>query len=266
MSVRALVLSGCGINCEEETAAAFRLAGAEARVVHVNDLLDERCSLHEFDVLALPGGFSFGDDLGAGRALANRLLYRRTRAGARVVAHIERFLGDGKFILGICNGFQVLVKMGLLPNLRGRWEQEVSLVPNRSGRFEDRWVRLAASVPWRTPFLWGITTIDLPVRHGEGRLVAHEETLAAIEELGLNCLSYCDPSGRPTDEYPYNPNGSALACAGLTDPSGQILGMMPHPEAYLSSFNHPNWEGTEASSTDGAGLALFRNIVEYLGR
>ncbi|MBN1425528.1 phosphoribosylformylglycinamidine synthase subunit PurQ [Candidatus Fermentibacteria bacterium] len=269
MSARALVLTGFGINCEEETAAAFRLAGAEADIVHLNEIFDESRSINEFDVLALPGGFSFGDDLGAGKALANKLLHKRTASGVRFRDEIERFLGDGKFILGICNGFQILVKMGLLPDTAGRGEQEVTLTLNERGRFEDRWCRCVASMPWRTPFLWGISAIELPVRHGEGKLVIRDEVVRhAILSQGLNCLTYCDDAGRPTDEYPHNPNGSQLACAGLTDSSGQILGMMPHPEAYLSVYNHPNWgSGTfDQSSEAGEGLAVFRNIVEHVNR
>lgn len=269
MSTRALVLTGFGINCEEETAAAFRLAGAEAAIVHLNDLLDERLSIHEFNVMALPGGFSFGDDLGAGKAMANRLLHRRTPSGVRFRDEIERFLGDGKFILGICNGFQILVKMGFLPDIAGRSEQEVTLTVNDSGKFEDRWCHCVASVPWRTPFLWRISAIELPVRHGEGRLVIRDEGVReAILSLGLNCLSYADRDGRPTPLYPFNPNGSELACAGLTDTTGQILGMMPHPEAYLSFYNHPNWARTapDPGHEAGEGLALFRNIVEHLDR
>lgn len=269
MSVRALVLSGFGINCEEETAAAFRLAGAEAVVAHVNELFDGRCSLHDFDVLTLPGGFSFGDDLGAGKALANRLLWRRDHRGRTFGSELERYLGDGKYILGICNGFQVLVRMGLLPNTRGLMEQEVTLAPNASGRFEDRWCRCAVTVPSRTPFLFGLSTLELPVRHGEGRLLIRDEaTREAIVSNGLNCLTYIDDTGRPTMEYPANPNGSALACAGLTDLTGQILGMMPHPEAYLSLFNHPDWgrKVREGASEEGDGLAIFRAIVAHRAR
>jgi len=269
VSPRALVLAGFGINCEEETAAAFRLAGAEVVVAHVNEIFEERCSMHEFDVVTLPGGFSFGDDLGAGKALANKLLHKRSRSGGLIRDEIERFLGDGKYLLGICNGFQILVKMGLLPNTSGTMEQEVTLTSNASGRFEDRWCRCSATVPWRTPFLWGISALDLPVRHGEGRLMIRNATVReAIVTQGLTCLQYCDESGRPTDEYPCNPNGSELACAGLTDVTGQILGMMPHPEAYLSIYNHPNWgrKVNGASSDEGEGLAIFRSIVEHVKR
>jgi phosphoribosylformylglycinamidine synthase len=238
-------------------------------IVHVNEILDERLSLHEFDVLVFPGGFSFGDDLGAGKAMASKLLHRRSRSGSLMRDEIERFLGEGKYLLGICNGFQILVKMGLLPNTKGVMEQEVTLAVNASGKFEDRWCRCIATVPWRTPFLWGISTIDLPVRHGEGRLVIRDDAVReTILAQGLACLQYGDPSGKPTLEYPYNPNGSELACAGLTDSSGQVLGVMPHPEAFLSVYNHPNWgrKLQQASSDEGEGLAIFRHIVEHIQR
>lgn len=262
MSVRALVMTGLGINCEEETAAGFRLAGAQADLVHVNDLFQEQASLHEFDILALPGGFSFGDDLGAGKALANKLLFRRTRSGKSFRAELERFLGDGKLILGICNGFQVLVKMGLVPNTRGVWQQEVTLAPNASGRFEDRWCRCAANPS--NPLLGGLGTLDLPVRHGEGRVVfADEGVQEAVVDGGLSAMAYVDDEGKPTLDYPANPNGSQMACAALTDRSGQILGMMPHPEAFLTVYTHPDWPRLvrRGEGPEGHGLAIFRALV-----
>ncbi len=266
--VHALILSGLGINCEEEMAAAYRLGGAEAEIRHLGEIFRGTCSLHEFDVVNFPGGFSFGDDLGAGKALANRLKYKKLPSGKRFINELERFLGEGKFIFGVCNGFQVLVKMGLVPNLRGAMEQEVTLTHNDSGRFEDRWCSCAVNAATRTPFLRGIDRIDLPVRHGEGKLVIRDEEIRrGIIEESLNCLSYCDAQGAPTAEYPLNPNGSALNCAGLTDRSGQILGMMPHPEAFLSRYNHPNWArlvSEHPGNGDGDGLGLFKAMVGSL--
>jgi phosphoribosylformylglycinamidine synthase len=267
-TVKALVLTGFGINCEEETAAAFRLAGAEARTVHLNAVLDGACSIHEFDVLALPGGFSFGDDLGAGKVLANKLRTRRLPSRRLLVDEIRAFLRDGKLVLGICNGFQALVKMGLLPDVRGEGVQEVSLTTNDSGHFEDRWCRLVVHHPVRTPFLEDIEMLELPVRHGEGKLVIRgAEVREHILARSLCCLSYCDRDGRPTARYPDNPNGSDLCCAALTDETGQVLGMMPHPEAYLSQYNHPDWPARVrrgAVSTEGDGLKIFRNIVRHM--
>jgi phosphoribosylformylglycinamidine synthase I len=270
--VQALILTGFGINCEEEFAAAYRLAGAEATIVHLNQVLHGQVSIHDFDILNFPGGFSFGDDLGSGVVLANKLRYRQTSADGRTLLDdIKHFIADGKFVLGICNGFQVLVKLGLLPNMGGNVTPEVTLTHNASGRYEDRWVTLRVNPTSSTPFLKGIETLEVPVRHGEGRLVIPDAaTQAAIEAAGLNCLTYADFDGSPTDVYPFNPNGAALNCAGLTDTTGQVFGLMPHPEAFLSAYNHPDWarrrRQNPSASEEGEGLRIFRNIVEHVAQ
>ena len=270
--MRALVLTGFGINCEEEIAAAYRLAGAQATIVHLNRVLHGAVSIHEFDVLTFPGGFSFGDDLGSGVVLANKLRYRQTGPGGRTLLDdIKQFIADGKFVLGICNGFQVLVKLGLLPNLGGDVAPEVTLTHNASGRYEDRWVRLRVNPLSSTPFLKGMDTLEVPVRHGEGRLVVPDAaTRQALEAGGFNCLAYIDAAGDGTSEYPHNPNGADLNCAGLTDPTGQVFGLMPHPEAFLSAFNHPDWARRRRQhpdgSEEGAGLQIFKNIVEHIAQ
>ncbi|GAA3969127.1 hypothetical protein GCM10022407_13860 [Hymenobacter antarcticus] len=267
--MRALILTGFGINCEEEFAAAYRLAGAEATIVHLNQVLHGQVSIHDFDILNFPGGFSFGDDLGSGVVLANKLRYRQNGPDGRTLLDdIKQFIADGKFVFGICNGFQVLVKLGLLPNLGGSVTPEVTLTHNASGRYEDRWVTLRVNPLSSTPFLKGIDTLEVPVRHGEGRLVIPDAaTQAAIEAAGLNCLTYADFDGGATDVYPFNPNGAALNCAGLTDTTGQVFGLMPHPEAFLSAYNHPDWaRRRRAGQTDeeGQGLQIFRNIVAHV--
>ncbi len=269
-AVRALVLTGFGINCEEEFAAAYRLVGAEATIVHLNEVLHGRVSIHDFDILNFPGGFSFGDDLGSGVVLANKLRYRQIAADGRTLLDdIRQFIAAGKFVLGICNGFQVLVKLGLLPNLGGDVLPEVTLTHNASGRYEDRWVKLRVNALSNTPFLTGIDTLEVPVRHGEGRLVIPDlATQQRIVAAGLNCLTYADFDGDHTDVYPYNPNGAALNCAGLTDTTGQVFGLMPHPEAFLSAYNHPDWARRRrlqpAASEEGEGLQIFKNIVEHI--
>jgi phosphoribosylformylglycinamidine (FGAM) synthase-like amidotransferase family enzyme len=269
VTVRALVVSGFGINCEEETAAAFRLAGGVADTVHLNAILLGLRSIGSYDVVVFPGGFSFGDDLGAGKALANRVRFRRLPSGRLFLDELKDFLAAGNFLLGICNGFQVLVKSGLLPNVGGKFRQEVTLTANGSGRFEDRWVHCLSGDCGRTPFLDRGGVMALPVRHGEGRLVIGDpEVRSSILALGLNCLTYCHPDGSPATEYPALPNGSELSCAGLTDPTGRVLGLMPHPEAHLSSYNHPNWPALRlrdpAMGEQGDGLAVFRNIVSHI--
>ena len=267
--VRALILTGFGINCEEEFAAAYNLAGAVPTIVHLNQVLHGHVSIHDYDILNFPGGFSFGDDLGSGVVLANKLRYRKNAEGRTLLDDIKQFIANGKFVMGICNGFQVLVKLGLLPNLSGLVTPEVTLTHNASGRYEDRWVRLKVNPKSNSPFLKGIDTLEVPVRHGEGRLIIKgEETLAEIEARALNCLAYTDFDGSPTDVYPYNPNGADLNCAGLTDTTGQVFGLMPHPEAFLSLYNHPDWARRKRQnpglSEEGDGLRLFRNIVEHV--
>ena len=267
--VNALVITGFGINCEEEMAAAWRLAGATARIVHLNEVLAGSLSIHDYQVISLPGGFSFGDDLGSGKVLANKIRFAPLPSGRTLLDEIRSFLSAGGYIIGICNGFQALVKMGLLPDVAGDQRQEVSLTTNKSGIFEDRWVHCKVRTGTHTPFLRGLDIIALPVRHGEGRLLVPDPALrATIQQHGLDCMLYCTPDGDPTGAYPANPNGADLHCAALTDRTGQVLGMMPHPEAFLSLYNHPDWPALRRRdreiSEDGAGLRIFRNLVEHL--
>ncbi len=265
--IKSLVLTGYGINCEEEMAAAYTLAGAEAHIVHLSDVFAGRLSIHDFQILNFPGGFSFGDDLGSAKVLGNKFKFKPMASGKRFMEELQQFLSDGKYILGVCNGFQALVKMGLLPNVNGNFEQEATLTHNDSGKFEDRWVRMRVNEQARTPYLTGLKAFDVPVRHGEGKLIFRDEAIRqAVLAQHLNCLSYADAQGNPTAEYPQNPNGSELNCAGLTDPSGQVFGLMPHPEAYLALYNHPNWGQMKRQHPDiseaGEGLMLFKNIIK----
>ena len=267
--VQALVVTGFGINCEEEMAAGMRLGGAEADIVHLNSVLLGDCPIAAYDILCFPGGFSFGDDLGAGKALANKMKYRRSATGDRLFDQLRSFLESGGYIMGICNGFQALVKMGLLPNVGGRCEQEVTLTANDSGRFEDRWVHCAVTKGPAAPFLRGLDNLPLPVRHGEGKLLfADDRVRDAVVSGALNCLTYSDEAGRTVADYPANPNGSQLSCAGLVDPAGRVFGMMPHPEAFLSLYNHPDWGRLKRINSsigeEGAGLAIFKNIVAWV--
>ncbi|HEY3446739.1 MAG TPA: phosphoribosylformylglycinamidine synthase subunit PurQ [Myxococcales bacterium] len=269
LPVRALVVTGFGINCEEEMAAGFRLAGAEATIAHLNELFLGRVSLGDFRILALPGGFSFGDDLGSGKVLANKLRFKKGAAGAPLFDAIRDFLKGGGHVLGVCNGFQALVKLGLLPNVGGNFEQEVTLARNDSGRFEDRWCEVRVNGASRSPVLKGLERLRLPVRHGEGKLVVRDEAIRkAITRRALSGMAYCDEQGEPTQRYPENPNGAELACAALSDPSGQVFGLMPHPEAALTLYNDPAWPQLKRSgvkSEEGQGLALFRNLVTHVG-
>lgn len=268
-NVRALVLTGFGINCEEETRAAFTLAGATAEIVHLKDIFSGDKSIFDYDIIAFPGGFSFGDDLGAGRVLANFLRYRKLPSGKLFFDQLHEYLNSGKYILGICNGFQTLVSLGLLPGLDIHFEQEVSLFGNNSGKFEDRWVRCKIKEGPASEILGGGRVIDLPVRHAEGKLVVKDPKVAKeIVQKGLICMEYCDKGGVSTDEYPQNPNGSFMNCAALCNSTGQVIGMMPHPEAFLSIYNHPAWgqilRDNPEYPQDGEGLQLFTNMVQFL--
>lgn len=256
--VRALVLTGFGINCDAETQTAFERAGAEAARVHLNDLIERPALLNEFHILAVPGGFSFGDDVASGKILANRLRYA-------LGDPIRAFLDAGKLMIGICNGFQVLVKMGALPRLSGGFQQEVTLTHNDSGRFEDRWVRLVAAPGQRCVWTQGIETIELPIRHGEGKFIpANEATLDAIKAGGMLVFRYADWTGAPArGVYPANPNGSVDDVAAICDATGRVFGLMPHPEAFIESTNHPEWTRRDDLPAEGAGLALFQNAVRY---
>ena len=268
-NVKALIITGFGINCEEEMAAAYRLAGAEAEIVHLNDIFSEKKSIHDYDIMNFPGGFSFGDDLGSGKVLSNKMKFKKLKSGKLFFNDIKDFLNKGKFVFGVCNGFQFLVKMGLLPNIGNDFDQQVTLTGNNSGKYEDRWVHIKVNENSKTPFLKGIQKLFVPVRHGEGKMIfKNKEMMEIVRQKNLNCLTYCDEDGNETDEYPLNPNGSDLNCAGLTNETGRVFGLMPHPEAFLSLYNHPNWGQLKREnpdiSEDGEGLQIFMNIVEHI--
>jgi phosphoribosylformylglycinamidine synthase subunit PurQ / glutaminase len=246
------VITGYGINADEELAVAFERAGARARRVHVRDLMDEPALLSSFAILAFPGGFSFGDHLGSGKVFAT--LFRRSLGSA-----LPAFVRGGGLVIGICNGFQVLVKAGLLPDRAGQGAQEVSLVHNLSGRFEDRWVRVRFEQDSRCVWTRGLGEMDAPVRHGEGRFVAGSaRALAALGGEGLVAARYVTAGGGEP-AYPEDPNGSDGHIAGICDPTGRVFGLMPHPEAFLHPENHPTW--TSGGTRSGDGLRLFVNGV-----
>lgn len=244
--VNACILTGYGINADKELADAFHRAGAETASIHIQDLIENSRILESFHILAFPGGFSFGDHLGSGKVLAN--LFRRN-----LKKDLDRFVQSGKAVIGICNGFQALVKMGLLPNLAGNWEQEVSLVHNDHGLFEDRWV--SVDFPSDSNSLWtnGLTDTELPIRNGEGRFVVRDGNISrGLREKGLVAVQYRN-----------NPNGSLEDIAGISDPSGCILGLMPHPEAFIRAEEHPSWNRGEPSPREPSGLSLIKNGVSY---
>ncbi|HEX9080457.1 MAG TPA: phosphoribosylformylglycinamidine synthase subunit PurQ [Desulfuromonadaceae bacterium] len=266
---RAIVITGNGTNCEMEAANACRLGGFdEAVIVHISELLAGDVRLDAFHFLNLTGGFLDGDDLGSAKAQANRFKYARVdEEKEHLLDQLLRFIAGGKPILGVCNGFQLMVKMGLLPALSGNYlEQVATLTFNDCGRFQDRWVYLKNNPASRCIFTRGIEKgIYLPIRHGEGKFVtATTEVLREIEQRNLTVFQYSDPGyNAPVMDFPLNPNGSVNAIAAICDASGLLMGMMPHPEAFHHRTNHPRWT-REALPEEGDGLIIFRNAVEYV--
>lgn len=271
-AVKVLVVTGNGTNCERETAHAARLAGATVDVRMIWDLLAGEVQLQGYQLLCLPGGFLDGDDLGAAKAAAIRWRFARVgAAGDKLVDQLRGFIDAGNLVLGICNGFQLMAKLGLVPattrseGADGVALQQASLGGNDSGRFEDRWVRLTVDPQSPCVFTRGMTTLEVPVRHGEGKVIlADAQVVADMEARHLAPLRYADSAGAPTEDYPSNPNGSAGGVAGLCDPTGRCFGLMPHPEAFTHRTNHPRWTREPDLPEEGAGLAIFRNAVAYI--
>lgn len=253
--VRVLILVGYGINCDYETEHAFKMNGAETEKVHVNELISRKKNLEDYHILAIPGGFSYADDIAAGKVLANKM---RTNISDQV----EKFVEDEKLIIGVCNGFQVMMKYSMLPEFNS--SQNATLSWNDSGRFEDRWVYL--KVNEKSPCIWtkGIKSLYLPVRHAEGKFIPRGDgILTDLHEKNRVVAQYVDENGNLNPRYPLNPNGSVDDIAGICDDTGRIFGIMPHPEAYLYKTNHPRWT-RENVPEEGMGVQVFRNAVEYV--
>jgi phosphoribosylformylglycinamidine synthase I len=270
---RALVLTGYGLNCDVETQYALTLAGFEAERVHISELINPEVGqgsqkLKDYHLLVFDGGFSWGDDHGAGVLLATRLK-------TKLKTDLEEFIAAGKLIIGICNGFQAMVNLGLLPGFQGRYDRrEVALLANDCGNFRNDWVKMGGNPDSPCIFTKGIEWLELPVRHGEGKFFAPEGVLSQLQQNNQIALSYVLPSGAKAEgRFPYNPNGSLLDIAGICDPFGRIFGLMPHPEAYHHFTQHTNWtlhkeirkrEGRELENEEGAGLKIFKNAFNYL--
>jgi phosphoribosylformylglycinamidine synthase len=265
--VKAIILTGNGTNCEMEMARACKMAGADAAdIVHISELLCGTKRLEGYSFLNLPGGFLDGDDLGSAKAGANRFLSARVADGKEMLFNqLIKFIRSGGLILGVCNGFQLMIKLGLLPALGGNYtRQSATLTFNDSGRFEDRWVYLKANAQSPCVYTRGADILYFPVRHGEGKFIPQNQAvLNQMEKKNLCALRYCDENGLASMQYPPNPNGSINAVAGICDESGRLFGLMPHPEAYLSRVNHPRWT-REKLPEEGQGLMLFRNAVTFI--
>jgi phosphoribosylformylglycinamidine synthase len=259
--VRVLILTGLGLNCEAETAAAFEMVGARPERHHLLELLepDSKLRLADYSILAFIGGFAFGDHMGAGFVFANKIRFK-------LYDQLLEFIDRGGLALGICNGFQTMVRLGLLPGLDGDYRTpRAGLAPNERLGYRNAWVRLAFDP--ESPNVWthGLTQMDLPSRHGEGRFLTSPELLERMESGAQIAARYIDPEGRPTETWPHNPNGSPRGVAGICDPSGRLFGLMPHPDAYLYPFHHPDWHRhriTGSVPAEGEGLAIFRNGVD----
>lgn len=253
-TVKVCVLRSAGTNCDKETAFAFEKAGACAELVHINRLIEGERILNDYHILALPGGFTYGDDIAAGKILANELRYKLKR-------DLKKFVQDGKLVIGICNGFQVLVKSGLLPGNESL-EQETSLIINDCGKFQDSWVNLKSSES-RCVWTKGLPlVVYLPIAHGEGKFVTKDK--AVLERLKKNrqiVFQYCDQKGALSG-YPHNPNGSEENIAGICDQTGRVFGLMPHPERHLDSRQHPRW-GKGKGCLAGDGFGVFENAILY---
>lgn len=250
-----LVLKTDGINCDEELFFAFKLAGGNPKMVHINELRTKQENLKNFQILAIPGGFSYGDDIVSGKVLAVELT-------SFFADSLKKFIQrKDTLIIGICNGFQVLIRTGILP-FGNIGEMDATLTYNDSGHFECRWVQLQFENKSSCIFLNNLknTVVSYQVAHGEGKFFASQKNLDIIEKENLVVLRYIN-EGKPTQKYPANPNGSLSAIAGITDPTGRVLGLMPHPERFVRIEQYPNWRRNNIGQPQG--LPLFVNMVEH---
>jgi len=265
--IKVLVLAGYGLNCDNETAYAFELAGATAVRVHINSLIDRSVDLDAFQIMVFVGGFSWGDDHGAGVIQAVRM---KTNLGD----DIRRFVDKQNLVLGICNGFQTLVNLGLLPGIGGDYgSRTVALTANDCGNFRNQWVTLKANPESPCVFTRNLDIFTLPVRHGEGKFYCEDKVLKHLADDRQITLQYVRPDGAPAEGvFPFNPNGSIFDIAGICDPSGRIFGLMPHPEAYNHRTNHPAWtrekerfkrRGERSDPRPTVGIRMLKNAVDF---
>jgi phosphoribosylformylglycinamidine synthase len=266
MKVKSLVLDGYGLNCGKETRYAIEQGGGYPEKVHITEIISRDKKLEDYQIFVLIGGFSYGDDHGAGVLLANKL---KNNIGD----DIQQFVDDDKLILGICNGFQTLVNYGLLPGFDGDYNScEVALIDNYIGNFRDDWTTLKINKKSPCVFTKGIEKIELPIRHAEGKLYAEPDVLDKLLKNNQVVVQYAKGNKLAEEEFPYNPNGSVHDIAGICDSTGNILGVMPHPEAYNSFTNHPDWTRLKEKykragipiPKEGEGIQMFRNGVRYI--
>jgi phosphoribosylformylglycinamidine synthase subunit PurQ / glutaminase len=261
--VKALVVAGYGLNCEEDTKYAFDIAGGESDIVHVNDLIENPNRLNEYSILAFPGGFSYGDDTGSGNAFAYKVKNH-------LWEDVEKFVTADKLVIGICNGFQILANLGLVPALNKKYgDRQIALLHNDSARYTDRWVdlKITSSSPW----FKDIKALMVPIAHGEGKFFADEKTLSEIKKKKLIAARYIKGEICSYQNLPSNPNGSLDDIAAITDETGRVLGLMPHPERAVAFTHLPHWQlikeqclrENKPLPTEGPGLQVFKNAVSY---
>ncbi len=271
--IRALILTGYGLNCDYETDFSLKLAGAESQRMHINELIESEKAgqnqiLNRFHILVFGGGFAWADEHGAGVILATKIKYN-------LGEQLERFIEQGKLIIGICNGFQSIVNLGLLPGFdRNYHDRRIALISNDTNNYIDAWVNLQVNPDSPCVFTKGINQIELPVRHGEGKFFTSDEDMHHLFGNHQVVMKYADVDGEDADgEWPLNPNGSLRDIAGICDPTGRIFGLMPHPEAFNHITNHPDWtrqkaaalrEGKTIDTEEGDGIKIFRNAVDYV--
>lgn len=263
MKPKVLVFSGYGLNSEVETAYGFELAGANADIVHINDLIENKNKINDYQILSFPGGFSYGDDTGAGNAYANKVKNHLWEV-------IEKFLQKDKLIIGICNGCQIVANLGLVPAFEKKYgEKEVALLHNKSARLITRWTDM--KVTSKTPWLAGIDTLSLPIAHGEGRFFAEKKDLIKLNKGKQIALQYIEGVTSNYLDVSANPNGSIDDIAGLIDESGKVLALMPHPERGMFFNQLPHWQlikeqynrSGKKLPVEGPGLQIFKNAVKY---
>lgn len=245
------ILRTDGTNCDQELFYAFEKAGGVCQMIHINELRTKKQSLNKFHILALPGGFTYGDDVASGKILALELI-------SFFEEELMKFIAKGGYVFGVCNGFQTLVRTGLLPFMTPG-SMNVTLTHNDSGHFECRWIRIKPE-----GIFSDLPILEVPVNHGEGKFYTDEKTLQKIENQGLTIFRYVDRQDRPTMNYPENPNGALHSIAGVTDKTGRILGLMPHPEKFVDITQHPNWRRNSFKKPHG--LLFYEKIIQFVRR
>jgi phosphoribosylformylglycinamidine synthase I len=262
MTANVIVLAGYGLNCEEETLHAFKHNGAGGKIVHINDLIENPKMLDDYNILAVPGGFSYGDDTGSGNAFAQKMKLA-------LLEELKAFIARDTLTIGICNGCQILVNLGLVPALSNYGTRDVAVTYNESARYQCRWIDLKVDSP--SPWLSGIETLHIPVAHGEGRFMMESETLETLKSNNQIAARYTNGNNVANGEFPFNPNGSVDDIAAMTDKTGKVLAMMPHPERGMFTWQRDDYhEKKDAAQREGTDLPnetpamqIFQNAVEY---